>query len=136
MLQLSTFHSTLHQLFTTESTLLHQLSTTDNRLLNRLSTNHSTLFCQLSFRGAKTLKLKKKNRCVFGDGYKFWKKDGGKLRKTCKHAYLGSIFMPEKYVIRACFENPFTRMISNLKYKYPLPQALNLWIFKDNLRIN
>ena len=41
-----------------------------------------------------------------------------KLKKNaCKNAYLGSIFIPEKYVFRVCFESPFTRMISNLKYK-------------------
>ena len=27
--------------------------------------------------------------------------------------------MPKKYVIRVCFERPFTRMISSLKYKCP-----------------
>ena len=44
-----------------------------------------------------------------------------KLRKNaCKNAYLGVIFIPEKYVFRVCFESPFTRMISNLKYKWPV----------------
>ena len=33
--------------------------------------------------------------------------------------YLGSIFIPEKYVFRVCFENPFTRMIFSPKYKCP-----------------
>ena len=36
-----------------------------------------------------------------------------------KNVYLGSIFIPEKYVFRVCFESPFTRMISSLKYKWP-----------------
>ena len=35
-----------------------------------------------------------------------------------KHVF--RVFIPEKYVfIRVCFESPFTRMISNLKYKWP-----------------
>ena len=43
-----------------------------------------------------------------------------KIKKNaCKNAYLGSIFIPEKYVFRVCSESPFTRMISNLKYKWP-----------------
>ena len=37
--------------------------------------------------------------------------------------YLGSIFIPEKYVFRVCFESPFMRMISSLKYKCPPPQG-------------
>ena len=28
--------------------------------------------------------------------------------------------MPRKYVLGVCFESPFTRIISNLKYKWPL----------------
>ena len=40
------------------------------------------------------------------------------LKNSCKNAYLGSIFIPEKYVFRVCFESPFTRMISSLKYKW------------------
>ena len=32
----------------------------------------------------------------------------------------GSILIPGKYVLRyMCFESPFTRMISSLKYKWP-----------------
>ena len=27
--------------------------------------------------------------------------------KWCKNAYLGSIFIPEKYLFRVCFESPF-----------------------------
>ena len=42
------------------------------------------------------------------------------LRKT--HAEtptsLGSIFIPEKYVFKACFESPFTRMISSLQWRH------------------
>ena len=42
-------------------------------------------------------------------------------KNACKNAYLGSIFIPEKYVFRVCFASPFTRMISTLKYKWPPP---------------
>ena len=42
-------------------------------------------------------------------------------KNACKKAYLGFIFIPEKYVFRVCFESPFTRMISSLKYKCPHP---------------
>ena len=56
---------------------------------------------------------------VFGHFDKFWKGHDTQIKKnTCKNAYLGSIFIPEKYMFRACFESPFTRMISSLKYKW------------------
>ena len=42
-----------------------------------------------------------------------------KLRKTHAKTCIGFIFIPEKYVFRVCFESPFTRMISSLKYKWP-----------------
>ena len=49
---------------------------------------------------------------------KFWKGHDGQMKKnTCKNAYLGSIFIPEKCVFRVCFESPFMRVISSLKYK-------------------
>ena len=45
---------------------------------------------------------------------------GGQSKKNaCRNTYLGSIFISEKYVFRVCFESPFTRMISSLKYKWP-----------------
>ena len=40
--------------------------------------------------------------------------------KLRKKAYLGSIYMPGKYMLRVCSESPFTRMIPSLKYKCPL----------------
>ena len=65
--------------------------------------------------------------------YKFWKGHDGQIKKTaCKNAYLGSIFKPEKYVFRVCFESPFTRIISSPKYKCP-PPARRLsffWVLK------
>ena len=72
---------------------------------------------------------------VFGHMTNFGKDMTDKIKKNaCKNAYLGSIFIPEKYVFRVCSESPFTRMISNLKYKWPprdfYTRALN---FKQNL---
>ena len=55
-----------------------------------------------------------KKGCVFGHIDNFWKGLNGQIKKN---AYLGSIFIPEKYVFRMCFKSPFTRMISSLKYK-------------------
>ena len=61
-----------------------------------------------------------KKGCVFGHIDKFWKGHDGQIKKnTCRNTYLGFIFMPEKYVFRVCFETPFTRMISSLKYEWP-----------------
>ena len=80
-----------------------------------------TMYARTSFRGAKTCKIGKKGM-FFGHMTNFGKDMTDKLKKsTCKNAYLGSIFIPEKYVFRVCFESPFTRMISNLKYKWPPP---------------
>ena len=67
----------------------------------------------------KRAKLEKKG-CVFGHIDKFGKGHNGKIKKSArKNMYLGSIFIPEKYVFRVCFESPFTSMISSLKCKWP-----------------
>ena len=53
--------------------------------------------------------------------WKFWKWHDWQIKKNaCRNAYLGSIFIPEKYVFMVCFESPFTKMISRLKYKWLL----------------
>ena len=66
----------------------------------------------------KRAKLEK--RVCFGHIDKYWNGHDAQIEKNaCKNAYLGSIFIPEKYVFRVCFESPFTRMISSLKYKWP-----------------
>ena len=58
---------------------------------------------------------------------KFWKGRDEQIEKNaCRNAYLRSIFMPEKYVFRVCFESPNTRMISSLKYKWPPRRILEL----------
>ena len=78
------------------------------------------MYARTSFRGAKTCKIGKKG--VFGHIDKLWKGHEGQVKKnTCKSMYLGSVFIPEKYVFRMCFECPFTRMISILRYKFPPP---------------
>ena len=60
---------------------------------------------------------------VFGQIEKFWKGHDTQIKKNaCKNAHLESIFIPEKYVFRVCFESRFTRMISSLKYKWPPEQ--------------
>ena len=77
------------------------------------------MYACTSFRGAKMWKIGKKG-VVLVNIDKFWKGHDGQIKKNaCKNAYLGSIFIPEKYIFRVCFENPFTRMISSLKYKWP-----------------
>ena len=41
---------------------------------------------------------------VFGHIDTFWKGHNAQIKKnTCKNAYLGSIFVPEKYVFKVCF---------------------------------
>ena len=60
------------------------------------------MYASTSFRGAKTCKIGKKG-FVFGHIDKFWKGHDRQIKKNaCKNAYLGSIFIPEKYVI-GCF---------------------------------
>ena len=80
------------------------------------------MFAGTSFGDAKTCKIGKKKGGIFGHSGIFWTGLGGQIKKyACKNVYLGSIFIPEKYVFRVCFESPFTRMISSLKYKCPPP---------------
>ena len=62
----------------------------------------------------------------FQKGVCFWwwslilkKKRWAKLRKKGKNSYLGSFFTKIRRLLRLCFESPFTRMIFNLKYKWP-----------------
>ena len=76
------------------------------------------MYTRISFRGANTGKIGKKGY-VLGQIDKFWKGHDTQIKKNaCKNPYLGSIFIPEKYVFRVCFESRFTRMISSLKYKW------------------
>ena len=69
------------------------------------------LYARTSFRGAKTWK----KGCVFGHIDQFWKEHDRQIKKNaCKNAYLGSIFVPENYVIRVLFVSPWTSLIPPL----------------------
>ena len=54
-----------------------------------------------SFRGTNKNVQNWRTGCVFGHVHKFWKGHDGKIKKkACKSAYLGSIFISRKYVLR------------------------------------
>ena len=79
------------------------------------------MYARTSFRGAKTCKIEKKNVFLVID--KFWKRHDRQIYKknACKNAYLGSIFIPEKYVIRVLFVSPWTNLIPPLAIRVPPP---------------
>ena len=80
--------------------------------LIRVVFQDQALYARTSFRGAKTCKIGKKG-CVFGHIDKFWKEHDRQIKKNaCKNAYLGSFFIPEKYVIRVLFVSPWTSLIT------------------------
>ena len=80
----------------------------------RVVFQNQAMYARTSFRGAKTCKIGKKG-CVFGHIDKFWKGHDRQIKKNaCKNAYLGSIFIPEKYVIRVLFVSPWTSLIPPL----------------------
>ena len=61
----------------------------------------------------------KKGR-VFCHIDKFWNGHDRQIKKNaCKNAYLGSIFIPEKYVIRLLFVSPWTSLIPPLAIRVP-----------------
>ena len=73
----------------------------------------------------KRAKLGKKG-CIFGHIDKFWKGHDRQIKKNaCKNVYLGSIFIPEKYVIRVLFVSPWTSLISPLVIQVPPPQGVS-----------
>ena len=64
-----------------------------------------------------------KKECVFGHTDKFWKVHDGQIKKNaCKNAYLGSIFIPEKYVIRVLFVCQWTSLIPPLAIRVAPPR--------------
>ena len=85
--------------------------------VTRVVFQDQAMYPRTSFRGAKTCKIGN----VFSHIHcraNFGKDMTGKLRKMkkikknlCKNAYLGSIFIPEKYVIRVLFVSPWTSLI-------------------------
>ena len=77
-----------------------------------------------------------KKGCVFLSYWQIFKGHDGQIKKNaCKNAYLGSIFIPGKYVFRVCFENHFTRMISSLKYKWPPGISVTVSKYSDRLAL-
>ena len=78
------------------------------------------MYVRTSFRGAKTCKIRKKGVFLVKLA-NFGKDMTDKLRKThAKHVFR-VFFHAQKICVRVCFESPFTRMISSLKYKCPPP---------------
>ena len=60
--------------------------------------------------------------CVFGHIAKLWKEHDRQIKKNaCKNAYLGSFFIPEKYVIRVLFVSPWTSLIPTLAIRVAPP---------------
>ena len=69
-----------------------------------------------------------KKGCVFGHNDKFWKGNDRQIKKNaCKNAYLGSIFIPEKYVIRVLFLSPWTSLIPPLAIWVAPPASHFAW---------
>ena len=69
----------------------------------------------------------RKKGCVFGHIDKFWKEHDRQIKKNaCKNEYLGSFFIPEKYVIRVHFVSPWTSLIPPLAIRVPPPPGTNL----------
>ena len=80
--------------------------------LIRVVFQDQALYARTSFRGAKTCKME---GCVFGHIDKFWKGHDRQIKNNaCKNAYLGSIFIHEKYVIKVLFVCPWTSLIPPL----------------------
>ena len=68
------------------------------------------LYARTSFRGENVQNRKK--GCIFGH---FWREHDRQIKKNaCKNTYLGSIFIPEKYVMRVLFVSPWTSLIPPL----------------------
>ena len=89
------------------------------------------MYARTSFRGAKNVQNWGNKGVFLVILTNFWKEHDVQInKKTHAKTHLGSIFIPEKYVLRVCFESPFTRMISSLKYKWPP----GLKIYRSNLK--
>ena len=91
------------------------------------------MYARTSFRGAKTYKIGKKG-CVFGHLDKFWKRHDGQIKKNAyKNEYLGSIFIPEKYVIRVLSVSPWMSLIPPLAIRVGPPQEISRHQMVTNL---
>ena len=91
--------------------------------LIRVVFQDQALYACTSLRGAKTCKIGKKS--VIWSYRQFWKGHDGQIKKNaCKNAYLGSIFIHEKYVIRVLFVCPWTSLIPPLAIRVALLRLL------------
>ena len=94
------------------------------------------MYAHTSFRGAKRAKLEKRV-CFWSYIDKFWKEHDRQIKKNaCKNAYLGSIFTPEKYVIRVLFMSPWTSLIPPLAIRVTPPGSFRSWSFFENVILN
>ena len=88
----------------------------------RLVFQDQAMYVRTSFRGVKTGKM---GGGVFLAMVSNFGEDVTDTfsKSTQKRVFIGSVFMPGKYVLCVCFKSPFTRMISSLKYTSapPLP---------------
>ena len=72
--------------------------------------------------------------CVSGHIDKFWKGHDGQIKKNaCKNEYLGSIFIPEKYVIRVLFVCPWMGL---LPFECPPPPPGFCCMYFCHLHVN
>ena len=71
-----------------------------------------------------------KKKCAFGHIDKFLKEHDREIKKNAYiNAYLGSIFIPEKYVIRVLFVSPWTSLIPPLAIRVaPGLSSLNFYV--------
>ena len=70
-----------------------------------------------------------KKGCIFGHIDTFWKGHDRQIKKNaCKNAYLGFIFIPEKYVIRVLFVSPWTSLILPLAIRVAPRVNRGLWM--------
>ena len=81
----------------------------------RLVFQDQAMYVRTSFRGVKTGKM---GGGVFLAMVSNFGEDVTDTfsKSTQKRVFIGSVFMPGKYVLCVCFKSPFTRMISSLKY--------------------
>ena len=93
----------------------------------RVVFQNQALYTRTSLRDTKTCKIGKKG-CVFGHIDKFWKEHDRQIKNACKNVYLGSIFIPEKYVIRVLFVSPWTSLINPLAIWVAPPGSGIKWI--------
>ena len=92
------------------------------------------MYARTSCKGANTCRIGKKGY-VFGHIDKFWKGHDIQIEKNaCKNAYLGSIFVPEKYKVLGIFLSYDEKLAISLNFDdkiRSLKQVLALWKNRD-----